>query len=236
MANNAKANFLSSMSHDIRTPMNAILAMTAIADMHAENPARVRDCLKKITTSSKYLLSLINDILDMSRIESGKMALSSERFDFVELIGSINTIVYPQAVAGKLAYQIHQHESLDRYYEGDTLRINQILMNLLSNAVKFTPEGGKIDVHISESRRSNGFAYIEFRVSDTGIGMSSDFMKRLYLPFEQETDDMARNKVGSGLGLSIVKHAVQYHHGDIHLTSKPGEGTTIRITFPAAAQ
>ena len=160
MASQAKSDFLSRMSHDIRTPLNAIIGMSTISQLKMEDPQVLADCLSKIDVSSRYLLSLINDILDMSRIESGKMAISSERFDFVELISSINAIVYPQAVAGNLVYQIHQHESLDRFYEGDSVRINQILMNLLSNALKFTPEGGKIDVYIRESRRSNGFAHI----------------------------------------------------------------------------
>ena len=232
MASQAKSDFLSRMSHDIRTPLNAIIGMSTISQLKMEDPQVLADCLSKIDVSSRYLLSLINDILDMSRIESGKMAISSERFDFVELISSINAIVYPQAVAGNLVYQIHQHESLDRFYEGDSVRINQILMNLLSNALKFTPEGGKIDVYIRESRRSNGFAHIEFRVSDTGIGMSDEFMKRLYQPFEQETDDMARDKVGSGLGLSIVYSLVQIMGGTIDATSEKNKGTTFTVVIP----
>ena len=231
-ANQAKSDFLSRMSHDIRTPLNAIIGMSTIGQLRMEEPDKIRDCLEKIDVSSRYLLNLINDILDMSRIESGKMALISERFDFVKLIGGINSIIYPQTVAGNQIYQIHQHPSLDRYYLGDTLRINQILMNLLSNAVKFTPSGGRIDVFIREKRRANGFAYIEFKVSDTGIGMSAEFMKRLYLPFEQETDDVARNKIGSGLGLAIVYSLVQIMGGTIDVQSEKNRGTTFTVVIP----
>ena len=231
-ANQAKSDFLSRMSHDIRTPMNAIIGMSAIGQLKANDPERVRDCLSKIDVSSRYLLSLINDILDMSKIESGKMVLTNARFDLAELIDRIDTIIYPQTVESGLSYRIHHDGPVERFYIGDSLRINQILMNLLSNAVKFTPSGGKIDVYVRESRRTNGFAYLQFKISDTGIGMSPEFMKRLYLPFEQETNDIARNKIGSGLGLSIVHSMVQLMGGTIEAESEKNRGTTFTVTLP----
>ncbi len=231
-ANQAKSDFLSRMSHDIRTPMNAIIGMSTIGQLKLDDPERVKDCFAKIDISSHYLLSLINDILDMSRIESGKMVLASDPFDFAGLIGQINTIIYPQTVSNQLTYRIHHVEPLERFYVGDALRINQILMNLLSNALKFTPAGGSIDLSVRESRRTNGFAYLEFNISDTGIGMSPAFLKRLYIPFEQEATDVARNKVGSGLGLSIVYSLVQLMGGTIDVRSEKNRGTTFTVTLP----
>lgn len=231
-ANHAKSDFLSRMSHDIRTPMNAIIGMSTIGQLKLHNPARVKDCFEKIDASSRYLLSLINDILDMSKIESGKMNISHEKFDFMQFMNEINTIIYPQAREQDLIYKVYHKEPLDRYYIGDALRLNQILVNLLSNALKFTPAGGEVTISIEEDRRTNGFAYLKFVVSDTGIGMSREFMQKIYHPFEQESRDFARNNVGSGLGLSIVYNLTQLMGGSIRVESEKGKGTTFRLELP----
>lgn len=231
-ANNAKSDFLSRMSHDIRTPMNAIVGMSTIGQLKLGDTERVRDCFEKIDASSRYLLSLINDILDMSKIERGKMTLSQTKFDFTRFIEEINTIIYPQTTARGLVFEILHQEPMDRFYVGDPLRLNQILMNLLSNALKFTPMGGQIKLCVRESRRTNGFAYLEFVVSDTGSGMSKEFLDRIYQPFEQEAIDTARNNVGSGLGLSIVFNLVQLMGGTIDVDSEKGKGTTFTVQLP----
>lgn len=231
-ANQAKSDFLSRMSHDIRTPMNAIIGMSTIGQLKINERERVLSCFNKIDASSHYLLSLINDILDMSRIESGKMSLSRTTFDFNELLFQLNAIIYPQAVDYGIVYNVYHTEPLEKYYIGDALRINQILMNLVSNAVKFTPAGGNISVHIRERNRGNGFAHLEFMISDSGIGISQSFMQRIFLPFEQENIDIARNKVGSGLGLSIVYNLVQLMGGSIDVQSEKGCGTTFTVIIP----
>ncbi len=231
-ANQAKSEFLSRMSHDIRTPMNAIIGMSTIGQLKIDDREHVLNCLGKIDASSRYLLSLINDILDMSRIESGKMSISRTDFDFTELISQLNTIIYPQSVTCGVVYDVYHTEPLERHYIGDALRINQVLMNLLSNALKFTPAGGKVSLSIREQRRENGFAHLEFMVADSGIGMSRDFMERLFLPFEQENADIARNKVGSGLGLSIVYNLIQLMGGSIDVQSEKGRGTTFTVSLP----
>lgn len=231
-ANSAKSDFLSRMSHDIRTPMNAIIGMSTIGQLKIEDNARVLDCFKKIDASSRYLLSLINDILDMSKIERGKMVLSCNKFDFTELIRTLTEVIYPQASLRGIDFEVRHTEPLERYYMGDSLRMNQIMMNLLSNALKFTPSGGKISVDIRQARRNKDTAYLEFTVSDTGIGMSKDFLARLYQPFEQETEDVARNQTGSGLGMSIVYNLVQLMGGEIQARSTRGEGTTFTVTVP----
>lgn len=231
-ANQAKSDFLSRMSHDIRTPMNAIIGMSTIGQLKIDERERVLSCFSKIDASSRYLLSLINDILDMSRIESGKMSLSRAVFDFTELISQVNTIIYPQAIDSGIVYEVYHIEPLEPHYIGDALRINQVLMNLLSNALKFTPAGGDISVHIRERHRANGFAHLEFRVTDSGMGMSQGFMQRIFLPFEQENADIARNKAGSGLGLSIVYNLIQLMGGSIDVQSEKGRGTTFTANIP----
>lgn len=231
-ANNAKSDFLSRMSHDIRTPMNAIIGMSTIGKLKYREPVRVKDCFEKIDTSSRYLLSLLNDILDMSKIETGKMNLSKEPFDFIEMIAEINSIIYPQSLERGIEYEIRHRDPLERFYIGDCLRLKQILMNLLSNALKFTPSGGKIEIDIGEAKRINGFAVLRISVSDTGIGIGEDFLEKLYQPFEQESPDSARNKIGSGLGLSIVYNLVNLMGGNINATSKKGKGSCFTINLP----
>lgn len=231
-ASNAKSDFLSRMSHDIRTPMNAIIGMSTIGQLKYQDPERVRDCFGKIDASSRYLLSLINDILDMSKIEMGKMLLTMERFDCTELIREITAILYPQTMGLGIQFDVTHQGELDQYYLGDPLRLKQILMNLLSNSLKYTPEGGSVRLDIRTEKNSGSFTYLVFTVSDTGIGMSEQFMDRLFLPFEQETADSARNNIGSGLGLSIVANLVQLMGGSIRVDSRKGQGSTFAVTIP----
>lgn len=231
-ANRAKSDFLSRMSHDIRTPMNAIIGMTTIGQIKADEPESVRDCFHKIDSSSRYLLSLINDILDMSKIETGKMEIAHEQFNFAEFIEEINQIIYPQTVSRDIDYEVYHQEPLEKSYIGDALRLKQILMNLLSNSLKFTQRGGKISLKIREKKRTNGFSYLQFSVRDTGVGMSEAFQKKIFQPFEQEMQEGARNNVGSGLGLSIVYNLVQLMGGMIEVKSSKNRGTAFTITLP----
>lgn len=231
-ANRAKSDFLSRMSHDIRTPMNAIIGMSAIGQLKLEEKESVRDCFCKIDVSSRYLLSLLNDILDMSQIETGKMEIAQESFEFPELIGEINQIIYPQTLEQGLNYEIYTYEPLGKNYIGDSLRMKQILMNLLSNAIKFTSSGGMVHMKIREVKRNNGFAYVEFCIRDTGIGMSKEFRRRIFQPFEQESKEGARNNVGSGLGLSIVYNLVHLMGGTIEVESEKGSGTEFTVVIP----
>lgn len=231
-ANSAKSDFLSRMSHDIRTPMNAIIGMSTIGQMKIEDTPRVQDCFRKIDASSRYLLSLINDILDMSKIETGKMEINSRKFNFAELYEEISSIIYPQAVESMIGFEARQIEPMEHYYVGDALRIKQILMNLLSNALKFTPAQGKILVSTREEKRTNGYAYVQITVEDSGIGMSEEFKERIFQPFEQESAESARNNVGSGLGLSIVFNLVQLMGGRIQVESQKGRGSRFMVSIP----
>ncbi len=231
-ANQAKSDFLSRMSHDIRTPMNAIIGMSTIGQLKMEDNKVVRDCFQKIDTSSQYLLSLINDILDMSKIETDKMEIAHELFQLNHFAEEVNQIIYPQTLEKEILYEMRYQEPMESCYIGDSLRMKQILMNLLSNSLKFTPSGGKICIDIIEEKRTNGFAYLQFTVWDTGIGMSDEFMDRIFQPFEQEAPGNARNNVGSGLGLSIVYNLVQLMGGRIQVESKKHEGSRFTVTIP----
>lgn len=231
-ASRAKSDFLSRMSHDIRTPMNAIIGMTTLGLLKLDDPSNVRNCMSKIDASSRYLLSLINDILDMSKIETGKMEIINEKFDFQTFFEDLVTIIYPQASDLGISLEIYHKEPVERYYMGDVLRTKQILMNLLSNALKFTPDGGNITVSVEEQRRSGGYVYLRFQVKDSGVGISEKFMPRIFQPFEQESPEGARNNVGSGLGLSIVYNLVQMMGGTIEVESQKGQGTAFLFTLP----
>lgn len=231
-ANRAKSDFLSRMSHDIRTPMNAIIGMSTIGQLKIGDTKSVSDCFRKIDTSSQYLLSLINDILDMSKIETKKMEIAREYFDFKEFLDGLNQIIYPQTQEKKITYEMRHQEPVECNYIGDPLRLKQILINLLSNALKFTPTGGSIFVDIKETRRTNGYAYLQFVVKDSGVGMSKEFMAKLFQPFEQEDPGNARNNVGSGLGLSIVYNLVQLMGGSVVVESEKHRGSTFSVTVP----
>ncbi len=231
-ATRAKSEFLSRMSHDIRTPMNAIVGMSAIGQLHWRNRAKVQDCFAKIDASSQYLLSLINDILDLSRIEAGKLTLHSEAFDFKAFLRDIKTLAEPAADKRGIQFEIQVDDAVAMQYQGDMLHIQQILMNLISNAVKFTPSGGWIQLRVREKKRLKKYAYLEFVVEDTGQGMSQEFQKKMFEPFEQEAPSKARDKVGSGLGLSIVHHLINLMGGTIQVRSQKGQGTAFFVELP----
>lgn len=236
-ANAAKSQFLFNMSHDIRTPMNAIIGMTAIAGIHINEPAKIKDCLSKITASSKHLLSLINDVLDMSKIENGKIAMNREEFSLPDLFQNFLTIIQPQANAKQLELDIRVSNIERERVIGDTLRINQILLNIVGNAIKFTPSGGKICLQICElSPQYNGYGTYQFTISDTGVGMSADFLEQIFVPFEREHTSTDSGIEGTGLGMAITKNIVDMMNGQISVTSTPGKGTTFVVTLSLKLQ
>lgn len=232
-ANNAKRDFLSRMSHEIRTPMNAIIGMTTIAAASIEDRARVEDCLEKIGYSSKHLLMLINDVLDMSRIESDRMHLSAEPFDLYQFINTFISVVYPQARRKGVQFSekttgFSEHTT----FIGDTLRLNQILLNLTSNAIKFTPEGGSVRFEVARVSSRDKKCWIRFVVSDTGIGMDEEALEKLYTPFEQANAEIAQKYGGTGLGMSITQNLTALMGGHIDVKSAPGQGTTFTVELP----
>ena len=232
-ANAAKQNFLSKMSHEIRTPMNAIIGMTTIAAAYIEDRRRVENCLEKIGYSSKHLMTLINDVLDMSKIDEGKMSISRERFNLEHVAEYVTSIIYQQAVDKKIDFSMPLVDITDTDLIGDSLRLNQILINLLSNALKFTPEGGRITLEIRQLQRKNGRVRLRFTVEDTGIGMSQEFMGRLFQPFEQENRNVSQTRDGTGLGMSITKNLITLMGGTILVESEPDKGSifTVELDF-----
>lgn len=230
-ANKAKSEFLSNMSHDIRTPMNAIVGMTTIAKSHLDDKATVEDCLRKITLSSKQLLGLINDVLDMAKIESGKMSLSPEALSLRQAMETVCEIVRPQIKANGQHFDIFISKIIaeDIYY--DSVRLNQVLLNFLSNAMKFTPREGSIQIHIWQEPSPKGDDYVRthFTVKDTGMGITEEFQKKLFTAFEREDKRRIQKTQGTGLGLTITKHIIDVMGGTIEVNSKVGEGTAFHI-------
>lgn len=228
-ANTAKNMFLSRMSHEIRTPMNAIIGMTTIGAQAIGDDERVADCLSKIGISSRFLLSLINDILDMSRIESGKMLLRRETIAFEEFIGGVNTICYAQAQSKNVDYECIVEPSVESQYIGDSMKLQQVLVNILSNALKFTPEGGKVTLHVQQLKRLKDFATMRFVIADTGCGIGEEFLPHLFEPFEQENSSATTPYGGTGLGLAICKNLVELMDGSIKVRSILGIGSEFTI-------
>lgn len=228
----AKSQFLARMSHEIRTPMNAIVGLTTLADYHKEESDKVSEYLEKISVSSKILLNIINDVLDMSAIESNKIKIAENPFNIREILTSISTVYYTQCKQKGIRFEMNTAEVFDEELIGDSLRLNQILLNLISNAYKFTPSGGAVTVIVKETQRTTGKKYFSFIVEDTGEGMTEEMLARLFKPFEQEGTDTSQKHGGSGLGLSIAKNLVDLMEGSISCTSQKGEGTRFTVLLP----
>lgn len=232
VANREKSDFLSRMSHDIRTPMNAIMGMTDIASAHIDTPEKVQDCLRKISLSSQHLLGLINDVLDMSKIESGKVELRHESFNFRAFLQDFENLYGEQAKSKGISYETVLASDLEVQIIGDSLRLNQVLSNLLSNALKFTPAKGIIKLRVSKTGEDQENVYLRFEVIDTGCGIAEENYDKIFESFEQENVDVTYKYGGTGLGLSIVKRFTQLMGGGIHVTSVQGSGSTFTVDLP----
>lgn len=231
-ANKAKSVFLSNMSHDIRTPMNAIVGFTALALTHIEQKEQVEEYLRKIMTSGNHLLSLINDVLDMSRIESGKMHLEEKPCSLPEILHGLRSIVQPDIHAKQLELYIDTVDILDENIICDKLRLNQVLLNLLSNSVKYTCAGGIVSIRVTEKTGAPaGYADYEFLIKDTGIGMSKEFVTHIFEPFEREKNTTLSGIQGTGLGMAITKNIVDMMNGSIEVKSEQGVGTEFKVSF-----
>ena len=231
-ANKAKTVFLSTMSHDIRTPMNAIIGLTTIAEKNIGDTKSVSDNLHKIKLASNHLLTLINDILDISKVEHGNISLSPVRFSISDLAENLENMVLPMIRQKNIDFRFQKNNITQKYLYADQLRINQIFINILSNSIKYTPNNGQVYVDLSEEAGDKeGFIKLVYRVSDTGIGMSENFMKIMYEPFMRQTDSRINTIQGTGLGLAITKKMVDLMGGKIECQSKECEGTTFTITL-----
>ena len=231
-ASRAKSDFLANMSHDIRTPMNAIMGMSTIARRNIHDPEKLEDCLNKIDASSKHLLSLINSVLDMSKIESGKVVFVEEVFQLDQMIEDIKRIVQPQAEKKDIQFT-GEYETLQGVMvKSDPLRIRQVLLNIVGNAIKFTPEKGK--VHCSGFKVLSiydGYSTFEFTCEDNGIGMDQEFVDKIFQPYERNKNVTSNEIEGSGLGMFISKNIVEMMNGEIYVESKKGEGTKFTVIF-----
>ncbi|MBT9813329.1 ATP-binding protein [Enterocloster citroniae] len=228
----AKNDFLDKMSHDIRTPLNAIIGMHELALGSPDDPGLVTDCLKKAKMSSEYLVSVINDVLDMSKIESGKMTVSNRQFNMEELLDHVMQMEENPAREKRLSLFLDLESPIDTDFIGDPLRIRQCLINLVSNSIKFTPESGEIHLSYRVEPIDETYCQVRFKVRDTGIGMSEDFLERIFTPFEQEYSSLTSSYVGSGLGLSIVNSLVSLMNGTIFVESDLGHGSCFTISLP----
>ena len=236
-ANAAKSQFLFNMSHDIRTPMNAIIGLTTIAAMDIDKPEKVKSCLTKISSSSRQLLGLINDVLDMSRIESGRVSLNEEHFVLSDMIDDFISITQRQAIDKGLTMEINVSDLTHERVIGDAVQIKRILVNIIGNALKFTPAGGEIWLTLRELPfTARGYGNYQFTVRDTGIGMSESFMSKMFLPFERAENSTKSRVEGTGLGMAITKNIVDMMGGQIKVESELGKGTTFTVNIPIKLQ
>ena len=229
--NKAKEVFLSNMSHDIRTPMNAIIGMTALAKKHIDEKPRVQDALNRIETASSHLMNLLNEVLDMSRINAGKMVISQEPFSLSDLLHEIISMVQPQLERRKHNWKLELGDIEIEQFYGDVLRIKQVYVNIITNAVKYTDDGGNITVSISE-KVDGSKCILSFRCRDNGIGMSKEFLSRIFIPFERVNNSTVSKIEGTGLGMSIVKSIVEAMSGTISIESEPEVGTEVCVDIP----
>ena len=237
MANKAKTIFLSNMSHDIRTPMNAIICMTAIAAANLDNKEKISDCLAKITSSSKHLLSLINEVLDMSKIESGKMDLTEDKFSLSKLIDDLMSIHQPLISEKKHTLIIRTNNLIHENVIGDSTRLQQVFTNLMTNAIKYTPDGGRLEITVTEkSTNKSTVGWYEVVFKDNGIGMSEEYQKSLFEPFSRAKDNRITAIQGTGLGMPIARNIIRMMNGDIKIESKINEGSTFTVSFALKLQ
>ena len=236
-ANRAKSTFLNNISHDIRTPMNAIVGLTVLLNHDSGDQERVKEYTRKITASSQYLLGLINDVLDMSKIESGKTTLNITEINLAELIDELGTMIRPQAKAKQQEFELFLKNVTTEHLIGDRMRINQVLINILSNAVKYTPAGGRIQMTVTQlPQKTKDFVRLRFEVQDNGIGMSEEFLAVIFEPFAREINSVTNQIQGTGLGMPIVKNLVELIGGTIDVKSKQGEGSLFTVDLELRIQ